>query len=470
MNSSAINYIYRYPFASNIDRSGTSPSPGLSLATCSVGDTHPYFFDGKASQPKLVADMLLVLSEIVRTHFFLPIPTHALDPVVTSNDGVLRFEGFSACCGVYARCDLTAEFFDTEIHGRGTTNVDFNEPMRSALRSLSDQDKLNFQVGKEEFSVTTETESIIEKKVKLPLRWIKGFSETQVYQTTLKLQIEIAGPEALMMIRGIKKTGSPKQPSYIIKRGKTLSLSQRQTPGAVKIVGLHRLKPLTTLIARANKVKIWSNPDNGVQAWVLEYTHARFLLMVSPEPYRGFSGEGQALSALATLKADANVGDNRQQLLANIRAHLTWQNQIDTNELVRLIAPNLLNAELDQDLIKNTLSILGASGLAGYDLTSQQYFHRELPFELDMIESLQPRLLNAQKLIDNKKISLKKELGNGEADFLVAGTDVKHFVSIHATRDTCTCPWYSKYQGQRGPCKHILAANLFIDNTQQHDK
>ncbi|MDR1187609.1 MAG: SWIM zinc finger domain-containing protein [Bifidobacteriaceae bacterium] len=25
-------------------------------------------------------------------------------------------------------------------------------------------------------------------------------------------------------------------------------------------------------------------------------------------------------------------------------------------------------------------------------------------------------------------------------------------------QDRCTCPWWVKYHGTRGPCKHVLAA------------
>ena len=59
-----------------------------------------------------------------------------LDPVVTSGGGMLRFEGFSSCCGVYSRVDLRPEAFDVDLRGKGTTNVDFNERMRTALRKL----------------------------------------------------------------------------------------------------------------------------------------------------------------------------------------------------------------------------------------------------------------------------------------------------------------------------------------------
>ena len=35
-----------------------------------------------------------------------------------------------------------------------------------------------------------------------------------------------------------------------------------------------------------------------------------------------------------------------------------------------------------------------------------------------------------------------------------------HQVRLPADHDSCSCPWFSKLQGERGPCKHILAARL----------
>ena len=91
-------------------------------------------------------------------------------------------EGFSGCCGVYARVDLPSDFFEGECHGRGTTNVDFNQPMRNALMRLRDNEDVRFAVGQDEVAFSKGNKKTIEKKVKLPLRWIKGFSEVQAYQ------------------------------------------------------------------------------------------------------------------------------------------------------------------------------------------------------------------------------------------------------------------------------------------------
>ncbi len=132
--AAALDFTYRYPFASAVGETA-GRGIGLQLATCGAQCENPFFFEGLLREPRMVGDMLLVLSKVVRTHFFLPrIPM--LYPVVTSNEAMLRFEGFSGCCGVYARVDLPAESFDGDIRDRGTTNVDFNDPMRAALTRL----------------------------------------------------------------------------------------------------------------------------------------------------------------------------------------------------------------------------------------------------------------------------------------------------------------------------------------------
>ncbi|WP_156454514.1 hypothetical protein [Erythrobacter sp. CCH5-A1] len=133
--SAAIDFTYSYAFPSNVQQSAKG-RPQLSLATCNADHAKPHFFDGKVRQPRMLGEMLYVLSDVVRTHFFLPRPA-ILDPVVTSNEEMLRLEGFSGCCGVYARVDLPASVFEGECKGRGTTNVDFNNDMRAALLSPS---------------------------------------------------------------------------------------------------------------------------------------------------------------------------------------------------------------------------------------------------------------------------------------------------------------------------------------------
>ena len=50
-----------------------------------------------------------------------------------------------------------------------------------------------------------------------------------------------------------------------------------------------------------------------------------------------------------------------------------------------------------------------------------------------------------------------------EADVEVQGSDAVHLVQLRTSGDKCTCPWFSKHLGQRGPCKHVLAARILVE-------
>ncbi|HMW81855.1 MAG TPA: SWIM zinc finger domain-containing protein [Accumulibacter sp.] len=450
MAASALEFTYRYPWASAVV--ATPQARTLQLATSSRGDEHPYFFHGRIEQPRSVADMLLALLDVVRTHYFLPRPPQ-MDPVVTSNDAMLRFEGFSGCCGVYVRVDLATAGLAAERHGRGTTNVDFNMPMRAALMRLQERERVEFSVGRAAFALSRGDERVVEKKVRLPLRWLKGFSEVQAYLPRLVLRAEVDGGEARRFARSLPLTSVPRQPSFVISSGAALRLSQRPAEGAVAISGVHRLRTLPGLVQRAERLRIWSDALSGVSAWEVVFAVGRVTLLVSPETQRGFSGEGQVLSSLASAAW--------QKALPRVRAQLHWQNEIDVGEVARA-------TELSAGEVEAALAALGARGLAGYDCSTGRYFHRELPFDLERVEAMQPRLLDARQLLADNRVRRLPGSGDGE-DFAVDGSDVVHHVRLRADSDRCSCPWFSKQQGERGPCKHILAARLLRDGEADTD-
>ena len=448
-SAAALDFTYRYPFASAVEK--TDQGQGLRLATCDADHKHPHFFEGRLRYPRLTGDMLMVLSDIVRTHFFMPIPS-LLDPVVTSNEEMLRFEGFSGCCGVYARVDLPEESFEGDLMRRGTTNVDFNNPMRAALVRLHDRDDARLSVGADEVALSRNECSVVEKKVKLPIRWIKGFCEVQSYQPSMELKIEMPAHEGRRLVRMLPRGGSAKRPSFITRWGKAIRLTHQQKPGAVRISGTDRIRTIEPLLNTATKLRIWADEDSEISGWEVISEAGKFFLMISPAVYRGFSGEGQALKKLA-------VGD-WEKALPHVRAKLSWQARVSITELEK-------QTRFDQQSIEAALAVLGSRGLAGYDVTSGKYFHRVLPFELDKVEQLQPRLKGANKLLESGQVEIIKRIGDNEYDLEVGGTGVTHHVRLRMDQDKCTCPWFSKYQGQRGPCKHVLASRMY---TEREDK
>lgn len=443
MAANTLDYSYQYPFESALLERESAPA--IRLATSLEGTSDDVFFDGALRRPALVGKCLTVLAKIVRTRFYQPLDPLLLDPVVTSGGGMLRFEGFSSCCGVYARVDLSPESFDTDLQGKGTTNVDFNDAMQLALRRLSDQDDAALQVGGEGVTLRTGDEKIVERKVKLPVRWVKGFCEVQAYQPRMTPRFELNVNDARTLFRALPKGSGGKRPVHITRTGRSMRLASRPQRDSIPLHGTERVRVLEPLIPHLKQLTLWSDEEAGTSGWELDFGMGTFFALISPELYRGFSGEGQMLSRLAT--------GQWQSALPAVTDSLHWQSQIDVSKLSHV------GGEAE---VEAALAVLGSRGLVGFDVSSGKYFHRVLPFDLQKVETQQPRLAAARKLVDGGGVKHVDDTRQGP-NYQVAGSDVWHFVRLRDDGDRCTCQWFSRYQGQRGPCKHILATRIIHD-------
>lgn len=70
------------------------------------------------------------------------------------------------------------------------------------------------------------------------------------------------------------------------------------------------------------------------------------------------------------------------------------------------------------------------------------------------LERGHPRLADARALVDGGAVALD---GSGAA---VRTDRAVHRVRFADPAATCTCPWFAKHGGERGPCKHVLAATV----------
>lgn len=450
--SATLDYHYRYKYASVLDSRPAGKS--LRLSTFGGLEANPYFFDGQFKSPKQSADILLLLSALSRTRFYSPAMIRekmlaAADPVVTCDGSMLRFEVFSVCCGIYARFDLSGQSIDGNWMSKGTTNVDFNPPMRASLSTISSSDKVRLKVGTDAVQLETEQKAVVERKVKLPIRWLRSFVEVQSYQSECQPVMEVDPKELNRLLASIPEHNILKRGdiNYIVPNvsGKSLRLSQREAPASVAIGAIGRLKAIQPLLRMAQSVKIYAS-GSKVCAFEFSLSNGKFHLVLSPDASRAFSGEGQVLKDLSN-----RVSDNA---LAKVRAALGWQNTISAKELSRKL-------DLPIEQVDNALSILGSRGLVGYDMAYGQYFHRELPFDLSLVEELHPRLEKARRLVQESAVKLLKAQGDETIiSARVSGDNGEHLVRLSEEFFQCTCDWFTKYSGQRGPCSHVLAVEL----------
>jgi hypothetical protein len=446
--------VYSYTAPSALRRADGSGE--LALAT-SGGVTeagpalHPYFYSGFLAEPGSGAMGLLAVAAIARVRYFDAGRPAFVDPVVTSNVDTLRFESFSGCCGVHARLDLPPDALGGQPAANGTTNVDFNPPMRAALAvAAATGSPILLKVGDDEVTAVTETASVTERKVALPARWVKGFGEVQALAQAMRPVAELTGPEVSRFLSSLPR--GARRPLWACQVGRTLALGATPRQGAACLAAPERLAELHPLLRFATRLRVYAPPAGteslpAPSAWELTLGAARLTLTLSPEKYRGFSGEGALLSGLA---AEADAGADADLLAAL----LPWDAHLDPARLSVITG-------LSSERTGLSLSRLAASGSVGYDLAEQSFFHRELPYTV--AEKDHPRLRHARTLVAEGEVTLTPtgamvggRADSDDKDASAAG----HRVTFASPRDFCTCPWWGKHQGTRGPCKHVLAARM----------
>lgn len=438
-----IEQIYRYDRASELR--STSQGQALTLASDQNIQATPTFLKARALYPSVTAKSLRAVSEIVGSRFYVPPSMLAkilreADPVATVGASTVRFEGFSACCSAYIRLDLDNGALETEARSKGTTNVDFGPELRGALSSVSRDTEMEISIGSNSVEVVTDGTAYIEKKVPLPLRWVKGFAEVQVAMAGMRLAFSLPKIGAQRFLRGLPR-GKNDQRIWVAANGPVARVTAREARGAVPLRGCHRLRAFEPLVTLADSLDVKHNPATGATSWALNFGTQRLWLVLNAEPWRGFSGDGGLLSRMAS---SDDTG------MAAVAAQLNWQDSIEPAAISK-------TTDLSLEVVEVALAKLAAGGRLGFDLKQQAYFHRDLPFDMGQIDSLNPRLKAAKKLVDAGAVCWT----DGVAE--VSSEDVLHKVATDENGWRCTCPWFAKNGNQRGPCKHILAAEMELD-------
>ena len=404
----------------------------------------PCFFWGSLTDPYVTAKCWTTIAKVVRSSFG-PIPPSLRDPIVSAGSERLRFEGFSSCNGLYVRLDMKPEAIDGEFIANGTTNVDFNDPMLNALNAIQKNEKVTLAVGQQDVQVITSKAKVTEKKVTLPMRWIKGLTSVQLYLADMDIKFELNKIQTIQLFQSLPK-GTVKGDFFITKRAGKFMFSTLATADSVRIGGVQRLRLLEGILAIVDKIFIYESADKQTCAIVAEFGKMQLLMAFSPDSYRGFSGEGNVLDTMTeNLPIEWVYGLN-----SLLKSNETFD-------------PTMLSIENDIDFgtMDNLTSNLSSMGLLGYDLSEKAHFYRRLPFKTERILSLNPRLKNAKKLLANEDI----EIVERRADYIeakVKGSGVVHKVIIDHNSQRCTCDWFTAYQGKRGICKHILGVKMMI--------
>ncbi len=444
-----MDVIYKYTETSTLEKQQDKSSLFLAHFNEEFNETEmPCFFWGKLKSPYTTARCFLTLSKVVAANF-MPIGSALRDPVITAGANKLRLEAFSSCCSVYAKMDLLPKALDGEFLQQGTTNVDFNTEMIAALSQIKKDENVFFSVGKKEVVLQKNNKNIVEKKVSLPLRWIKGMTTVQLLASEMKKVMVLDKLQIQLLFRNIP-SGSITNDYFLSIRARKPVLSPIRTPNSICIGAIHRLKLVDSILNLATSLSIYNLDSENATAFQFQMDNIRFTLMLSRSFWRGFSGEGNSL----------------ENLIDNIPEH--WIQKLNTYAKINQefsLRDNLLK-DLSPTDFKNVATRLSSIGLLGYDLEENLYYYRKLPFKMSRIECLNPRYKNALKIIKNEDY---KWISNTEhaTELQIKGSGVYHKTIVSKKQARCTCTWYATHQNNRGDCKHILVAKILANNTDK---
>ncbi|MGI8626408.1 MAG: SWIM zinc finger family protein [Geodermatophilaceae bacterium] len=401
------------------------------------------FFSGFVDRSDITACGLLAVADVAGSRYADPGLAQRLatmDPVVTAGGDRLRFESFSLCNGVHARFDLLRHGLGSSEVGFGTTNVDVNQPLRTALARIDRTDPLHLAVGADELQVSSLAASYLEPRVTLPDRWVRGLAETSQLLSQMEPVASLEGAETRRFSAGLPRVAVPGPELHVLPMRGGWRTTTRPVTGSVPLPGATRLRGSDRILRFTEQLTVHRH-KHGSTAWVFTVPGGRLTLALSPGPYRGFSGEGTLLSLLTHPEAE--------QTGRRILTELGWASVIDPS--AHAVASNLQKAE-----VRAGLGWLSASGRLGYDLNERAWFHRELPVDSEAVQRRNPRLVSAQKLLDTDSVAV----GSAPGQWRVRGSRGATYTV--SSKPDCTCRWETEHNGNRGPCKHVLAVLLML--------
>lgn len=284
----------------------------------------------------------------------------------------------------------------------------------------------------------------------MPDRWVKALGNAAQQHRHLVHKFTTGAAATRAFLATLPTPAGSQKSGWVLPTATGVRIGQRPTGPAVWIEGLHRLSALKRLIPLVQGMTFYGPKEPGEKGPVgvgLDLPGASLFLTLTPQPHRGYSGEGSLVEALATpteLDAVAAVG-----------AAMGFESHLDVGRLVQV-------TEMGEEDVHQALATLTAIGHVGWDCEQECYFHRELPTDPDRIDKDNPRLVRARKILDTPG-SITGLPGQPDTFEVDGGNGVHRVIDAQAGAK-CTCMWFLRHGATRGACAHILAVTLWKDS------
>lgn len=400
-----------------------------------------------------------------------------LDPVITVSPDQVFFEAFSLDESSYGRLAVHQELFsDVKDFEYGTTNIDFSDALYDELRRMRSYRPTEFQIDPSGFEVATTGRAIYkEKKIDVPVSWIRGFLQVQSAMSLPTYSFDVRPIDLYnlcLFLRRHRERKSPRSLKYLLRPGQPVrvviepwneemvfheSVYTGDEVVEIRTWGRRRLFLLERLLPLAKKITIHLMGTGLPSFYIADLGALSFTLGLS-----GWTRNDWAAAGNFDLMV-GNSGEATPEQSASVFQVLKEKKTLTDVQLS-------LSTGLPLATVQVALRQLCSAGRVMFDLEIGQYRLRELTHEPLALEELQyanPREEKAEQLVNEGKASLDHRhiTADGYVELHGRVDDKGKERTLQLVFDldgrmvdaSCNCYFYKRNRLMQGPCEHMIS-------------
>jgi hypothetical protein len=412
-----------------------------------------------------------------------PIAFILLDPIVTVHPDQVFFEVFSKDEGTYAKLGFDLSAFDLAFQPVcGTTNIDFSPALFAGVEQMRSYRQTRLSIGKEAVKLaTTDTAAVLEKKVKVPDSWVRGFLQVQSAAALPHDTFELAPIDLYNLLRHLRLHGDRKgkrrglrielvpgeAPRLVLEPWETVLPSSAgvykgRASRVVRLWGRRRLSLIRRLLPFVERVEVSLLGSGLPSFWVLRAGPVTLTLGMT-----GFTAANWSQAASFDLLLPRKTQGGKQ-----LDAVLGALSKVWVANVKDLSAATGLKGAALLEVLQTGCQ----QGKLMVDLASDVYRLRQLteaPLDLARLEYRNQRERSAHDLLTRRGavqiVSENRIAGTGTelVGKVAVAEDKREYRPVMLLSDEgqvgkaeCTCTFFRKQSLKAGPCTHLVALRL----------
>jgi hypothetical protein len=412
-----------------------------------------------------------------------PVAFVLLDPVVSVHPDSVFFEVFSKDEGAYAKLGLDLGALDLAYQPAcGTTNIDFSPALFAGIEQMRSYRQTRLSIGKEAVRLaTTSAASVLEKKVRVPDSWLRGFLQVQSAAALPRDVFRLAPVDLYNLLRHLRMHADRKgqrrglrvelvpgeAPRLVLEPWETVlpataGIYRGRAARVVRLWGRRRLSLVRRLLPFVGEVEVHLLGSGLPSFWVLRAGPVTLTLGLT-----GFTAANwsQAVSFDLLLP-------RKTQGAAQLETVLRYLSTVWVADARQLAASTGLKGEALAEALQTGCQ----QGRLMYDLAGDVYRLRaltEAPLDLGRLEYRNQRERTAHDLLARRGaveiVAENRIAGTGlELTGKVAVSEDRREYRPQlllndegmVTKAECTCTFFRKQGLKAGPCPHLVALRL----------